>query len=359
MSNTVTLSASRIKTYKSCSWIYWLKYIQKAPDSDNDGSRRGSICHLVLECLGNPRHKKRHYKKLLKDGVKNDTSIHRLIVKWAKRLELDLDKYVPIISKNLVKGKDLISHHVDGEDISNLGLVYHMIDEGLNYDFYGTAIGEPSESHDEIKFTLKKEGYNAVGFIDKLFIYKKEGTALIRDFKTSKSSLKGEDLYDNIQALMYALAVRDLYPESFRDKILVEFVFLRLTGRKGDVVRFEVGNNELDGFEEYLKEIQSNLENFSLADAKSGLAAHKGWPSDGSFSGKMLCGRAKSKGEKKLNGEPMWHCPYKFDFDYYSLVDKTGKIISSSLDFEDLCDHPDFLDCTIKHKVYDGCPAHN
>ena len=52
MSERVTLSASRIKTAQSCSWLYWFKYILKAPDKSNDGAKRGTICHLVFELLG-------------------------------------------------------------------------------------------------------------------------------------------------------------------------------------------------------------------------------------------------------------------------------------------------------------------
>ena len=53
-----TLSASRIKTAESCSWLYWCKYKLKLPDRSNDGARRGSICHLIFELLGEPRRKK-------------------------------------------------------------------------------------------------------------------------------------------------------------------------------------------------------------------------------------------------------------------------------------------------------------
>ena len=50
-----------------CSWQYWCKYQLKLPDKTNDGALKGSIVHLVLECLGKKRHKK-HYKTILKTG---------------------------------------------------------------------------------------------------------------------------------------------------------------------------------------------------------------------------------------------------------------------------------------------------
>ena len=50
-----TLSASRIKTAQGCSWLYWCKYKLKLPDASNDGAKRGSICHLIFELLGEKR----------------------------------------------------------------------------------------------------------------------------------------------------------------------------------------------------------------------------------------------------------------------------------------------------------------
>ena len=60
-----TLSASKIKTLKSCSWLYWCKYHLKLPDKTNDGALKGEIVHLVFECLGKERHRK-HYDNILK-----------------------------------------------------------------------------------------------------------------------------------------------------------------------------------------------------------------------------------------------------------------------------------------------------
>ena len=41
----------------SCSWLYWCKYHLKLPDKTNDGALKGSIVHLVLECLGKQKRK--------------------------------------------------------------------------------------------------------------------------------------------------------------------------------------------------------------------------------------------------------------------------------------------------------------
>ena len=66
MSEPITpLSASRIKTAQSCSWLYWCKYKLKLPEKSNDGARRGSICHLVFEVLG-VKGRKRYFNQILK-----------------------------------------------------------------------------------------------------------------------------------------------------------------------------------------------------------------------------------------------------------------------------------------------------
>ena len=59
----VRLSASRLKTLQSCTWLYYCKYILKLPDTTNSGALRGTHIHLILEILQNPRHKK-HFNYL-------------------------------------------------------------------------------------------------------------------------------------------------------------------------------------------------------------------------------------------------------------------------------------------------------
>ena len=62
-------------------------------------------------------------------------------------------------------------------------------------------------------------------FIDKLFLYKDKSFALIRDFKSSKQVFKGKEVTDNLQHLMYSLAVKHMYPE-FKTRES-EFLFLK------------------------------------------------------------------------------------------------------------------------------------
>ena len=86
MSERVTLSASRIKTAQSCSWLYWFKYILKAPDKSNNGAKRGTICHLVFELLGDPKEKKNYEKIMEKQDVLNFKTFLLLVSSSSKSI---------------------------------------------------------------------------------------------------------------------------------------------------------------------------------------------------------------------------------------------------------------------------------
>ena len=113
---TTPLSASRIKTAQSCSWLYWCKYKLGLPEKSNDGARRGSICHLVFEVLG-VKGRKRYFNKILKtEDVFSVPSIKRLILKHAAREGVD--------------------------DQENVELMKDMIFNGLTYDFFGEDLAK-------------------------------------------------------------------------------------------------------------------------------------------------------------------------------------------------------------------------
>ena len=333
------LSASRIKTVQSCSWLYWSKYKLKLPDKSNDGAKRGSICHLIFEVLGEKRRKK-YYNKIIKSqDVFSVPSIKELILKHAIKYEVD--------------------------DEENIQMIKEMIYNGLAYDFFGADTGKPTEEHSEKDFDIiKNDGaikYKIRGFIDKLFLYKKRKYALIRDFKTSKAVFKGKDATDNLQDLMYSLAVKNLFPD-YSTRVS-EFLFLKFeleeeVSNSGIMRMKPLDEEELLGFEMQLSEIQQYLDNFTEKQARANFAAHKDFPKDGSFSGRLLCGFAKEKGELKLDGNPKWYCSMKFDFFYYQILDKDKNVIKSYFE-EDFEESLVPEGCTYEMKYYEGCPAHS
>ena len=286
------------------------------------------------------KRRKKYYNKIIKsEDVFAVESIKRLILKHAVREGID--------------------------DQENIQLMKDMIFNGLSYDFFGKDLDKPTEEFSEKDFDIiKSDGdikYKIRGFIDKLFLYKKQKFALIRDFKTSKDVFKGKDATDNLQDLMYSLAVKNLFPE-YSNRVS-EFLFLKFdldpNASKSGVVQMKpLEEDELKGFEMQLSEIQRYLDNFSEADAKKNFAAHQGFPKDNSFSGKLLCGFATKKGELKVDGSPKWHCPMKFDFFFYEVWDANKSKIGSFLedDFsEDLVPEGGGYEM----KYYQGCPAHS
>ena len=333
----VKLSASRLKTAKTCSWLYWSKYNLKLPDKTNEGAARGSICHLIFECLGNKRHKGT-YKKIVKaNDIFVSPAVKRLVLKHAERLGV--------------------------ADQENVELINTMTLAGLAYDFFGTKQGKLDEEHSEYEFDLhikdKEKDYYIKGFIDKLFLYKKNNSAVIRDFKTSKQVFKGEEVTKNLQDYIYSLAVRYLFPD-YKNRHS-EFLFLKFDLKgKGGVQMKKLSDRILNKFEIELTKSQVYLDNFSLRHAKGSYAADKPRPTDGSFGGQIVCGFAKFKGQLKKDGKPMWHCAYKFPFDYYALCDKKDKVLQTAFpeDYHVLVSKRSKGD-SIKKMHYSGCPRWN
>jgi ATP-dependent helicase/DNAse subunit B len=333
----VKLSASRLKTAKTCSYLYWAKYHLKLPDKTNDGAARGSICHLIFECLGNPRHKPTFQKIIKSQDVFIVSSIERLIYKHAAKLGVD--------------------------DDDNIKMIKDMTLAGLEYDFFGGKRGRPTEHHSEYEFDLhikdEERDYCIKGFIDKLFLYKKNNSAIIRDFKTSKQVFKGEDETKNLQDYIYCLAIRELFPQ-YKNRTS-EFLFLKFDlSSKGTMKMKKLNAAKLNKFEIELTKSQTYLENFSERQAKANYAADKPRPKDGSFGGQIVCGFAKYRGQLKKDGNLMWHCVYKFPFDYYALYDENGKLVKTAFPDE----YPSLIakrkkNFVIKKMHYSGCPRWN
>ena len=338
------LSASRIKKLQSCSWSYWCTYKLKLPDRSNEGASRGTICHLIFELLGDPKHLNLYEETILRDSVFLCEPIKRLIHYHARKLSVN--------------------------DADNLQLIDKMIMAGLHFDFFGGHKGKPSRSVSEESFdiSVKEDNkyYRVRGFIDKLFLYKGNTEAIIRDFKSSKSVFKGNELSDNLQDLIYTLAVKKLYPNV--EKSITQFLFLKfdLQG-KGNVVMPTISDTELEGLEIFLSHIQSDIEQFDESRAKSNFAAFKSYPSDGTFGGLLMCGKdgfKQSRGQDLLDSQgqpiPAYICPFRKPLEYYVFFGEDEKIIKS-------CFVEDF-EYTVRSlppetrnekRYYEGCPAWN
>lgn len=330
----VSLSASRLKVLDDCSWTYYVRYVLRIDGESNDGARRGTVVHALFDCLLNPKHK-HYYGEILKKGTVVG------IPKIERFLRAQMAK------EGLVNVYDNKGNH-------NYQLIDKMILTGLSFDFYCESVDrrKPDVLHGErvVDYTHyegEEPVYRIKGFIDKIAEFKKH--IAIFDYKTSQQKFHGEELTDNIQAMMYSLyAYRVL-----KMKAAVTFVFLRFP--KSPMQKVEFGPDALEGLEEFLKYQTAYLKDFNLEKATANFAADKPYPKQG-FKGPLICGRAKRKGELKKDGSPKWHCPFKFAFNYYQLVDEDDNLIRSSVDKKSLKPEEGQK---VKVKWYPGCPKFN
>lgn len=354
---SVTLSASKIKTAQGCSFKYWASYHLHLPDRGNDGSKRGNCIHVILECLAVDRRR---------------NLVERLIKERSVLIFPSLEK----LATKLLKQAEIFSPE-------NLILVCDSIVHGVTHDFYGERRGIPIATYTEKDFLIETDKYKIRGFIDRLFIYE-DGSALIRDYKSSKECYKGEDATNsNIQGTCYTLAVQDLAAKGLIPpvkSISVEFLFLKFdcnqesswaTGiyqgkvtkklyhNGGGCITLNYEWNEAKGFEYYLASVQNYLENFAEEDAVKNLAANMGRPTDDTFSCNMLCGFDSRKGELKNDGTPKFSCAQKWAFNYLYISKDNQWVASCYMDEREkyLKKYP-INQYLWEEKSHKGCPAH-
>lgn len=308
----VKLSASRIKTYSSCSYLGYLKYNCKLPSSGNTGSRLGGVTHSILECLAE------HKRSNLVDQciILGDPLGNKSLLRYAKIL---LKREGELSQENLEK-------------------VNQFLLTALVNDFKGNGCNSYLT---EYEFDIKTDKYWIGGFIDRLFVY--DDKIRILDFKTSKKKFaKGsEDMDFNIQALMYALVASKMYPDK---KISVEFLFLKF--KKDPWIRMEFTQEQLNGFENYLEYISDYLNDFSIEKALGNMAS-----SD--VKRRWLCG--KDAYTIKADGSTAWSCEYRAPFLYFEAIDGQGQCVKSAFNKKELDKYKN-MGYTIIQKRHSGCP---
>jgi len=293
-----TLSASRIKTLETCSWVYWNNYHAKVPQSQNDGALRGTICHTVFELLLNKRHLKNYKRIIKKNAIDGDKGVDKLVKKLSAKVKLDE---------------------------SNYKLLNDMILVGLKNDFFGEG-GEIVKPEYDFDITNEEPKYHIKGFIDKPIKIKKE--MHIIDYKSSKYKFRGDDLEANIQAMMYSLASKKLWPKL---KPIVKFLFLRFP--KQPVQELIFTDEQIKGFEHYLEHINDYINKFNEESAKANFAIDN----------------QKNKWMCQVGG---WKCPYKDPYKYYVKVNDKGEVIETSLENN----FKNIKGFKVETRDYEGCP---
>jgi hypothetical protein len=293
-----TLSASRIKTLETCSWVYWNNYHAKVPQSQNDGALRGTICHTVFELLLNKRHLKNYKRIIKKNAIDGDKGVDKLVKKLSAKVKLDE---------------------------SNYKLLNDMILVGLKNDFFGEG-GEIVKPEYDFDIINEEPKYHIKGFIDKPIKIKKE--MHIIDYKSSKYKFRGDDLEANIQAMMYSLASKKLWPKL---KPIVKFLFLRFP--KQPIQELIFTDEQIKGFEHYLEHINDYINKFDEESARANFAVDN----------------QKNKWMCQVGG---WKCPYKDPYKYYVKVNDKGQVVETSLENN----FKDIKGFKVETRDYEGCP---
>ncbi len=317
-----TIRSSKLRSYESCSFLYFCSYILGIPQKKNQGSEKGNCCHDLLEMLGSPKH--RHIYDLI---IKTNTIYsHKPI-----------EKLIKLYIKNSETLKP---------DFQTLDHIDKMMLVGLKENFFVEG-GQIIAHEYKFEITNKEPYYKIKGFMDKVAI--KDDYVLIFDYKSSKKIYEGVDKESNTQSLIYHTAAKHIWPDK---KIKVIFIFL--AHPDNPILETEFSNETLNGFQYYLEDRQKQLDKFTGKESTSNMAAGKPYPEDKSFGGSLLCGYGKYPGHiKPSTKEPYWVCPCKWSMDYF-IVKKDGKTQYSVLDSTKIKLKEGE---TIEKAHFSGCPA--
>lgn len=278
----IRLSPSRVNTLLTCSYSYYMSYVEKGPRGNSVPTSLGSTTHFVLECLIKP-HRKKYSDQILKEGTAY---------------------CIPSISR-------LIQIHCDKFGISseeNLQKISGFILTALKNDFYAKGSVKIEPEHE---FDIKTDLLHLYGFIDQLVFY--EDKVKIVDFKSGQKPSK-ETI--PVQALFYELIQKLTNPHLKRE---IEFRYLKYP--RATIVKYEESSDEkLKGFEEWLIHISEYMENFTKAHAHSNFAKNNG--------NHFLCGVVGYKD----NNEPKHLCQWKYPRVFWKLIGADGKQIESSFE---------------------------
>lgn len=286
--------------------MYAAKYITKVPDPVGEAARRGSVAHDTLEIMLNPRHAHHYENAILHDTCRGVPALWRVIERFASKYDVYDDKSLEMIDEFIMVAFQNDFHGVKG--------TYKALPE---QDF-------------ELKID-RGDGrrYNIKGFIDQLFFVRDaSGEWLdIKDFKTG-SLFKAEKLAFPVQAMMYLLAARELYPEFKRRRFRFQFV-----KGKNQYVVCDVNDLQLDGFEWLLSDLQRAMDSFTMENAMDN-------PYHSALEGKTCW----------MFGKP---CSFKDPVDFHALIDAEGNTLASSFDPKELTTKEGQ---TVQRRSWKGCP---
>jgi len=187
----VLYSHSKLSTFEQCPFKFKLKYIDRIiPEIEKTiEAHLGSAVHATLEWI--------YIKAKEAETKKQIPSLDDTIVFYSEAWRRDYSPDIVIVSNEL-KPKDYFNKGV--EFLVNYYQKHFPFDDGT------------IELEKKIIIGLDSEGnYEIIGFIDRLAQNIHTGEFEIHDYKTANSLPRQEDIDNDRQLALYAVAIKEIY----------------------------------------------------------------------------------------------------------------------------------------------------
>lgn len=242
----ITLSASAVKQFMDCSWLFYQTRFLKVPDHSHPKTAVGSLTHAILEAFCRPKHRKHYEATIHHQSVYGSPALTRLVALFRQ------------------KHPDVTDEHI--------GELDKLVFIALNHDW--ECKGAKEVLPPEVPFEIDFGEFSIRGFMDRVVIY--DNVAVIRDYKTQGKRFTGNEIAGNLQAFFYQTAVKHMYGLPAQ----VEFVMLRHPASKRDPERYlqtvaPLSDDQISGFKVHLAYVSQAINSLTLEDSKQNLKATK------------------------------------------------------------------------------------
>lgn len=288
---TQAYSYSRIKLFKQCPLKWYMQYVKGIKQPDEPYLKVGSIVHKIAERSGEWCFRELFANKFVlfakkKDLMADEATIIKVSTYYGKEVALvtmhDYGRYIfehPEVIEGTFKIKGLyklifiIESEIAGETceipamppLSDYEMIiqqcinqYKVIDTELVTDvrrlaekFYRNAnfslmpgnmvLTEKRIAFDK-EWTILSDFFGDNVFfravIDVIYYFGR--TILIRDYKTSRTMMKENEMADEMQLLIYLLMIFKFIPRNSYDKIIIEIEYIRF----GKSIKLEIEDIE-------------------------------------------------------------------------------------------------------------------
>lgn len=252
MKQPIKISASRVKCLKDCSMLFYLQEIERLPQKVWPRTNHGTLIHNIFEMIMDKKRAKR--RLWLKDIILNGFDIQKYP---------SIKRYIHLFNNRIASLEPYtIKEMSDMLSVAFFGIRKYFLDDT------GEKFILPEYTNEE-RFQIDLGTFTISGFID-LKIKLSNDKFIILDLKSQRNKFKKDEMIDNIQGLMYELAVW----EKYKAQSHVEFILLRHAPTKKNPnlhiqITPEATPAQLIGLKLYLSHLYAEVNNFGMKEAIS------------------------------------------------------------------------------------------